>query len=468
MQIPVLNGIYTDGSPDFRTSYPRNLIPVPKQQGISQGYLRPADGIIQHASDIGGVGRGGFNWNGQYYRVIGSKLAAITEAGGVSILGEVGNNQKVVRFDYSFDRLGIASNDKLYYWSGNALTQVTDPDLGVVLDMIWVDGYFMTTDGTNIVVTDLNNPMNVNPLKYGSSEGDPDPVMCLLKLRREPYAVNRYTIEVFNNIGGNFFPFQVIEGAQLNRGAVGSRAACVFMEAIAFVGSGRKEPPAVWLGVNAQITKISTREIDTVLQGYTETQLATVVTEARVDKGHQLLIIHLPDQTLVYDGAASAIVQEPVWFTLTSSIVGKGQYRARNLVWCYNKWLSEDPTSQKLGYYDSAVSSHYGELNGWDFGTLVLYNEGRGAIIHELELVTLPGRVAFGDDPVIWTSYSTDGETWSQEKSVKAGKQGERNKRIHWLGQGMFRHWRIQKFRGTSDAHIAMARLEARVEGLNV
>jgi hypothetical protein len=96
--------------------------------------------------------------------------------------------------------------------------------------------------------------------------------------------------------------------------------------------------------VNGNTQKLSTREIDTILQGYTQLQLAQAVVEARTDKSHQWLYVHLPDQTLVYDAAASAAVGEPVWFTLTSSIVGAGTYRARNLVWCFNQWNTGDPT----------------------------------------------------------------------------------------------------------------------------
>ena len=46
MQIPILNGVFTDNDPSVRTSYPVNLIPVPQQSGISNGYLKPADGIV--------------------------------------------------------------------------------------------------------------------------------------------------------------------------------------------------------------------------------------------------------------------------------------------------------------------------------------------------------------------------------------------------------------------------------------
>lgn len=466
MQIPILNGIYTDGVSDFRTSYPRNMVPVPKQQGISQGYLRPADGIVEFGTGPG-VDRGGVNWNETYYRVMGTKLVRISNTGGLTVLGDVGGDGQVT-FDYSFDRLAISSSGNLFYWDGSALTQVTDPDLGVVVDFLWVDGYFMATDGTSLIVTELNDPYSVNPLKYGSSEADPDPVKGLLKLRNEVYALNRYTIEVFQNVGGDLFPFQRVEGAQMQRGVIGTYCAAMFLENIAFLGGGRNEAPAIWIGSNSSTQKISTREIDQILLEYTDYELSQAVLEVRVHAGHQLLYVHLNDQTLVYDGSGSEVVQEPVWFVLTSSIVGLSRYRARNFVWCYNKWLCGDPTAGKHGYLVNTISSHYGELNGWDFGTVIAYNEGRGAVFHELELVCLTGNVALGDDPTIWTSYTVDGQTWSQERPRSAGKQGERLKRIAWLQQGHMRNWRCQKFRGTSDSHMSIARLEATIEGLNV
>jgi len=466
MQIPILNGIYSDSVADFRTSYPRNLIPVPKQNGISQGYLRPAEGIVLFGTGAG-VDRGAINWNGVCYRVMGTSLVSIDSIGNQTVLGSIGGAGQVT-FDYSFDRLGIAADGKLHYWNGTTLTQVTDSDLGTVNDFIWVDGYFLTTDGTNLVQTELTDPTSVNPLKYGSSEADPDKIVALLKLRNEPYVLNRYTIEVFQNIGGDFFVFERISGAQMQRGCIGTFACAVFLESIAFVGSGRNESPAVWLGSNSSTVKISTREIDQILSEYSESDLSKIVAEVRVTKGHQFLYIHLSDQTLVYDGASSQILEEPVWHTLTTSVKDNAIYRARNFVWCYDKWLCGDPISSNHGYLVDNISSHYSAINGWEFGTTIIYNESRGAIFHELELVCLTGNVVLGVDPTIWASYTTDGETWSQEKPRTAGKQGEKNKRISWLQCGHMKNWRAQKFRGTSDAHISIARLEARLEPLNV
>jgi len=466
MQIPILSGIYTDNGPDLRTSYPVNLVPVPKQSGISAGFLRPGDGIVANGTGPG-TDRGGINWRGKCYRVMGTKLVEVASNGAVTVLGDVGGPvNSFVTFDYSFDQLAIASGGRLYYWNETTLTQVTDPDLGVVLDVVWVDGYFMTTDGEFLIVTELSDPTQVNPLKYGSSEVDPDPVVALLKLRNEIYALNRNTIEVFDNVGGDFFPFQRIDGAQVQKGVVGTFACCVFIEAIAFLGSGRNEAPGIYVAANATASKISTQEIDEVLLQYTEAQLSTVKLEARNDKAHQHLYIHLPDRTLVYDAAATQELGQQVWFTLTSSTVGFSQYRARDMVYAYDKWLVGDPQSNNVGFLVDNIGTHWGEIVYWEFGTLIVYNESNGAIFNELELVSLTGRVALGIDPIISTSYSVDGMAFSQERPLRVGTTGNTSKRLAWFQQGHMRNWRIQRFRGTSQAHLSFARLEAQIEPL--
>jgi hypothetical protein len=461
MQIPVLSGVFTDTAPDLRQSYPVNLVPVSFGSGLSNGYLRPGDGIV-HFGTGPGVDRGGIEWRGTHYRVMGTKLVSVSSTGAVAELGDVGTGGQC-SFDYSFDRLAIASGTRLYYWDGT-LTQVTDPDLGIVLDVVWVDGYFMTTDGEFLIVTELTDPTQVNPLKYGSSEIDPDPVVALVKLRNEVYAINRNTIEVFDNVGGEFFPFNRVEGAQVQKGAVGTHACCEYAQRIAFVGSGRGEAPSVYLAANATTEKIATREIDQILEAYTEAELSQILIESRVEKDHNFLYIHLPDRTLVFDGTTSQAVGQAVWFVLTTTTAGFAQYRAKNFVYAYDKWICGDPQSSNLGEVSEVISSHWGQTVRWEFGTTIVYNESRGAVFHQMELVSLTGSVAIGQNPTIATSYSYDGKSWSQEKFIRVGTTGAPAKRLVWFQQGFMRNWRVQRFRGTSDAHISIARLEAQVE----
>ena len=485
VQIPIVNGIYADVSPDFRVAYPVNFLAVPRATGISDGYLRPSDGIVELGVSPGGdtlsldfitpsysayspppgIGRGGIVWNGEAYRVMGTKLVSVAADGTVTVLGDVGSGGQC-RFDYSFDRLAITSGGRLYYWNGSALVEVTDPDLGTALTVVWIDGYFMTTDGEFLVVTELTDPTQVNPLKYGSSEIDPDPVVSLLKLRNEIYAINRNTIEVFDNVGGELFPFQRNEGAQIPKGCVGTNACCVFVETIAFLGSGRNEAPGIYVGANANAQKISTQEIDELLLGYSEAELAEVIMEARNDRSHQLLYVHLQDRCLVYDAGATGALGQPVWTVLTSTLNGFAQYRARDMLYVYDGWQVIDPASPAIGVLSRDVSSHWGDKVRWEFGTQVVYNNGAGGIMSSLELVALTGSVAMGTTPTISTSYTVDGVNWSQDRALHVGGLGQRAKRLVWFRQGSMRHWRIQRFRGTSDAHMAVARLEAAIEPL--
>ena len=469
MQVPILNGVFTDATGDFRTAYPLNRVPVPKSTGISEGYLRPAEGIETFGAGPG-VGRGGIAWRGSLYRVMGTKFVRVSDTGAITELGDIPGDD-MVSMDYSFDRLGIWAGGFLYFWDGATLTKITDADFLPAYSGCWIAGYWMSTDGTSLVVTDLNDPTSVNPLRYGSAESDPDKIQAVTKLKNEAVAAGRHTFEFFSNIGATTtggFPFSRIDGAQVSRGIVGRHAFAHLAESIAFVGSGRNEALAVYLLGNGSTAKISTREIDVMLSEYSEAALADVYVESRIESGHAHLMIHLPDVTLVYDLAASQAADEPVWFRLGSAISGQGRYRARGFVRCYDRWIVEDPLSANLGAMTSEVGSHYGAAVGWQFDTLMVYNQSKGAAIHEIELVALPGRVAFGAQPVVFTSYSEDGETWSMERPTPAGAQGNRRARIAWRRQGRIRGYRVQRFRGTSDAHVGFVRLEIQPEALSV
>ena len=465
-QIPIVSGIYSDNGPDLRTSYPVNMMPVPKQSGVSSEFLRPTDGLVAYGTGPGD-GRGGINWNDELYRVMGTKLVKIAANGAVTVLGDVGGTG-YVSMTYSFDRLAVASGGNLFYWDGAALTQVTDPNLGTVLDVIWIDGYFMTTDGQSLVVTDILNPLNVLPFAYASNELDPDPIKALIKLRNEANALNRYTIEVFENVGTTLqFPFQPVDGAQIQKGTIGTHTCCTFLDALAFVGGGQNEAPGVYVAQNANTQKISTQEIDEILLQYGESTLAGCLLESRNDRAHRHLMFHLPDRTLVYDAAASEALSQPIWFQMVTTVAGYARFRAESYVWCYDRWNVEDPLSTTIGRTDDTVGTHWGQTVRWEFGTIIIYNNSKSAIINELELVALTGRVALGDNPIITTSYSLDGLTWSQDQGIRVGSIGQTNKRLCWFRQGSLRNMRMQRFRGDSDAHVAFLRLEAAMEPLN-
>jgi hypothetical protein len=468
MQIPIINGIYTDTGADYRTAYPVNLLPVPKQQGISAGYLRPADGITLLKQDLSGDDRGGIAWKGKHYRALGNTLYKVTESGDLSIIGAIGDDGRRVTFDYSFDYLAICSAGNVYLYSSLTFAQITDADLGTAIDLIWVDGYFMAANADSVIVTELTDPFSVNPLKYGSAEADPDEIKAILKLKNEPVVFGRNTVEFMDNVGGDLFPFARIEGAQIQRGTVGTQTCCLYAGTIAWMGSGRNEPVSVWIGVGGDSQRVSSREVDQIIQTFTEVELASCLVESRIDRGHELLYVHLPDRTFVYDIEASKILGTPAWSVLTSSMDGWSAYQGRGMVWVYDKW--HVGYGKRLGVLSLESSDHFYDRVRWEFSTSIIYNDGRGAVVYEMELVGLTGRAGgiYEDKPhTIWTSYSNDGLVWSMEQPITS-RLGERTKRLVWRRLGMIRHQRIQRFRGLSDSHMSFARLDATLEPLNV
>jgi hypothetical protein len=464
-QVPLLHGITTTPAGDFQTTYPVNLVPVPKDTGISKGYLQIAPGITQMAQGHGSD-RGAWFVASACYRVSGGSLIRVGPDGSTATIGVLPGTG-MVAMDYSNDRACFVTSGQAFYGAANVLTKITDPNIGSPIDVIWVDGYFMFTDGTFIYVSDLNDPYTIDPLKYAASDIDPDAVLGLEKYRNEVYVFNRYTIEVFNNVGSAGFPFVRLPGGLIPKGCVGTFAKCLFAETLAWVGGARGENNSVYMANGATAEKIATRDIERIIGKYTDEDLFDILVESKTDKANVHLYIHLPEETLVYDAAASAALGERVWFVMSTGVDGIAPYRARGFVYAYGKWIVGDREDGRIGYIDDTVATQYEEIAGWQFETALLYNASKGAQVHSLELVGTMGRGPDDDRRTIWTSYSVDGETWSDEKAASMGARGDRLHRAIWRRQGFMRNFRGQRFRGANVVPGAIVRLEAEFEALS-
>jgi len=460
-QIPILSGIYGKGV-DVHRSVPVNMIPVAEPgdgsgTGISKGYLRLTAGLRTIAK-VTGVDRGAYVWLGSQYRVRGATLLRL-DGNTITSIGDVGSDGKPVTFAEGFGRIAIASAGKLYYYDGSALTQMTDADLGTALSVAWSDGYYLTTDGTSIVATDLNDPASIDPLKYGSSEADPDPVQAILALRGEVYALNRYTIEKFINAGTTGFPFQRSRGSQIPKGCVGSKAFTPFVETFAFCGSARNETAAIHLAGAGQAIRISPRVMDDALAALTDEQLALVELEALNSAGLYQLLVHLPTETWVYHWTASQLLDLPVWSRLAGGAMLDEAYPGRHFVLSDGQWWCGGVDT--IGVVDDKHASFFGKPLAYQFDTPLIYNGGNGAITNEAELVTIGARGA--DASQVAMSYTGDGLTWSQERFKQVGGGA---KRTVWRRLGRMANWRGYRFRGVAKAPLAFSRLEVDLEPL--
>lgn len=445
--IPLLGGIVANKQAEFVESIPLNVEPMTVDGKMGQ--FRSPAGAVAYATGPG-VDRGAIVWNGVLYRVMGTKLVSVT-GGVVTEIGEVGGSGPV-SMDYGFDRLAIRSGEKLFYYNGTALVEVTDIDLGAVHDVLWVDGYYMTTDGTYIVVTELNDPTSVEPLKYGSAEEDPDMVTGLTKVRGEVYVLGRYTIEVVQNVGGNGFPFAVVDEATIPFGCVSANAKCPFGESFAFTGSAKGEALGVYVAGQGTATKLSTRALDRVLATITDTSVIEMETRAYLNE--RRLFVHLPDETWVFCETASNYFKQPVWYRCKSGM-GKA-YRLRNAVELNGEWYCGDTESNAVGKLSHDVQSHFGEAVEWYFDTPLIEGDGQPFVLQSLELIGLPGRYPHGAKATMFLSWSRDGEAFGQEMAIPiAGKSGK----VQWRPRVRFPTYATLRIRGYDTAMTGIAKL---------
>lgn len=410
--VSLMRGCVGTAEADFEVTLPVNLEPIVISSGISDAYLRSAMGCTTFATGSG-TGRGGVFWGGVLYRVMGTTLYSVSPAGVLVNLGDVGAGG-LCAFAIGFDRIAINSGNRLYYWNPTiGLLQVTDVSLSNVVDMLWMSGYYITTDGTYIITTNLSDPTTINPLHYGSNSNDPNPIVGLYTLRDELYVLSRYKISVFTEAGGSGFPFEVQTGATIPVGCVGPRAKAPLLQSFAFTGSALNEAASVYLCGSGSATKISTRTIDDELAATAD--LSSITMETRVGRNEQRLYVHLPTKSLVYLAGASTKLGEPVWYIVASGRNMDEPYRPRNAVLAYGKLICDDTATYSLGVLSDDVLPPTGETS-------------------------------------VFMSMTRDGETYSPERAISAGALGDRSRRVQWRPHARASQKLGLKFRGQAGS----------------
>ncbi|WP_104656532.1 packaged DNA stabilization protein [Ralstonia insidiosa] len=481
-QIPFASGSYTDVGAEFRTSYPRNLVPVIKNTGISKMFLRSAEGLTRFdvtPPTMTGHDRGAIVWQGTCYRVIGTNFVSVSAIGTVKVLGQLPDdgNPVVMVHGYTNQGIGIISAKTLWFYTSQTVTtgvtlpapklqQCNDSNVGQPIDLLWFAGYFALVDGVNCYVTQLANQFTFNTQLFGNDSNSSDPLNALLKFRNELYMCNRYTIAVFDNTGGTGFPFTEVPGATIQKGVIGPYARTTTSQGFAFVGGSEDEAPSVWLSVGLGVaTKIATREIEIMLAQYPEQQLYQGVTlEYRAEKDQQLIYLHLPDYTAVYDVAGSQAAQQAIWYLLDSSTDGNGAWRAWHPVYCYGKFLVGDKYDQRMAFIDGTTAAQYGVNARWQFDTLFAFNQAKGFVVTAMELIGTFGHAALGEKDTMSMQYTNDGRMWSTPRYISMGAQGNTRQRAQWRPKHFFRNFRGYRFAGFNAAPVSFASLQAEGE----
>jgi hypothetical protein len=333
-----------------------------------------------------------------------------------------------------------------------------------IIDATFIAGYVMVTDGVDVWCSSLTN-LTFFPGFFGSAEYDPDGITAQYKLNNQLYVFGKNTTQTMANTGGNNFPFTVQQSYTLDIGCVSRQTMCYFNQTLAWIGGGRNMPNGVWtLNGNAP-AKISSAAVDYEISKLTAEQVSVVTLEAISFEDSELLYVHLPTKTLVFDATATVGVGLKFWTQLNSGAEDNNFYRARNFTRFAGMWLCGDLADNRVGFLDASTGGHYGQpVIHQATGPMALLPLA-SAGLRSVELKCITGQA--GDKSRIAMQYSSDGIRWSQVRFASAAPRGGYDRRVRWLPAGLARDRMQVRITHVTTAHVTWFGLLVELEALN-
>ncbi len=401
---------------DYFDRLPENMYTVAEPHLDMPYYVLTYPGIRDFGTGNGND-RGGI-WNERqlnHFRVSGPSLIEVDTDGNSTILGTVTGTEQV-SLARSFNTQAIVGDGKYYlYDPTNGFRQITDPNVGNPIDLTWVDGYYFFTDGENLYHTTLADEEVIEPLGFATAEFSPDPTLAVAKDKtNQVIAFNRFSIEYFRNVASAGFAFQRISSKAQKLGIVGTYCQTE-MDGTFFILGGRKEEDvSFYILSTGSAQSIATREIDRILDRFSEDQLQTVILEARKERGSEFLICHLPDITLLYNHAiGKKLGPAQAWSILKTDVEGDVTYQGVNGIFDtrVSEWIYGDKGTARLGIVDEELATYHGERVESIFYTPLVQLEAQ--CVDQIYLETVPGFVS--TTATLATSITYNGVQFSRE-----------------------------------------------------
>ena len=477
MQLEVATGSYQSDSLPLSAQQCINWIPVvPQTQALSKRALFEAYGIETQAltgDSIVGMNRGAQKVNGVPYFVNGQNLYSIDSSFIVADLGSIVGTKRVSMANNGRWLVIVVPGSRSYAFDNetNTLSQITDLDFQVSDTVSFKDGFFIFTssDGKQFFHSNLNQPLVISALDFGTAEVRPDNIVAAHVNHNELYVLGEDTIELFRTIGGFNFAFQRVPGGDTQKGLHAKHSVIDFDNSFVFLGGGVNELTAVWrMGGGA--SKLSTSAIDNAIQEYTKEEISNAFAMSYSYSGNYFVSFtftsdRIPSKTFVYDATTSALSGVSTWHERQSGIA-EDKWRVTSIVNAYGNLYVGDSVDGRIGVMKKDVFQEYGSPIFRQKTTMAFDSDRFPIFVNELKLTmeTGVGTIA-GLDPKIRMDFSDDhGRTFSNGYLRSYGLIGDYQSFPSWRRQGRVPRDRVVRFTTTEPVKSVVIRLDASIE----
>ena len=287
---------------------------------------------------------------------------------------------------------------------------------------------------------------------------DPDENMAIRAYQGKYVAVfGRNTVEYFVLSGDVNSVFSPVPNLTTPAGIVATGAVCHFMGVFAGIGSTKGGSLQVMLFQQGSHKPISTEDIDRVLMNYKESELKDVLVESFLREGRQFLVIHLPNETLLYDGSTGN------WSDLSTGYGdGRGAYQGRHFI--YNPKLGFTcHAGGSISTLDDSISSQNGEIQEFiAYTPMIEAVKGRGMTpIFGLAFETIPGHVNRIQVANIGASF--DGYSYTDHIRYEYNKPQEYVNKVVVDSLGAVQHNIAFRLSVMSDEPVALSSFSVRI-----
>tara|TARA_R110002126_G_scaffold101189_10_gene233199 strand:- start:458 stop:1855 length:1398 start_codon:yes stop_codon:yes gene_type:complete len=458
VNLPLIGPTYTNRSLPVGAQETQNFYVTVNDQGGEQLSFQPFPGLKPFATGVG-FSRGTAVSDGILYEVMGTTLNKVSSLGAVTSIGTIeGAGRCGMQTDGT--RLVIATGvGKPYIYDGTTLTQGTDADLPNASTVTYINRR-VVYDGSNadVVFADLDDPLTVNSLNVIIAEAKPDDMKAVYAYKQQVYAFGADSIQPMYNSGSGNPPYSFILNATQEIGLDAIHSICSNNNFAYFLGSD--------LSIY-QISGLSTRAIGNpaigqAIEKYAETSDAFGVCFTLDNTNFYMLSFPTGNQTWLFNESAG------VWTNLAYG-TGGAQHLISSYESVYGKHLVADRRNGNIYELDFDTHTDNGEviqrrrdtvsISGSTFG-----KPGAEVFMNFLRLEVESGTSLVTAESQIIMQYSDDnGRSWSSERWLSIGQQGEYRHELVWWGMGTFRN-RMFRFTMTDAIKWVLIKLSADLE----
>lgn len=474
--LPIAGGTYLSDSLPISAQQCTNWHPnIVQTAGLSQETLigTPGTSTITNTGDSKQINRGSLTFNDEPYFINGTTLYRITrtvvddvEIFTNTAIGTITGTDRVW-LAKNPTQLMIVTNGTGWIWDGTALTEIADAGFkanGVPLTVVFINARFVvTTNQKKFIFCAPNDGTNWNALDFVSAEIDPDAIVAPHVFSNQLFILGTETIQVFDTTAtGRVFLSN--QGFVIPKGLFAQHSVIPSDKTFMFIGGGKNESPAIWEFNGNDVDKVSTTAIDSLLQGFTQKEIADSFAMTYAQKGAYFVIFSLPTTAMCFDTVTRRWHERQSQITDSLGVTQTVRWRVNSLTTAFGRILVGDSIDGRIGDLSPTTFTEYGREIIRTLVTAPFHNEGLSFRVSKLELTVESG---VGDattpDPKVRMSRSKDGKTFGGEKLRSIGKVGRFNARQIWRRLGRVSRFELFKFVISDPVKPVFIKLEANI-----